>query len=63
MSYFNRNISSKFSPSHHIMEKKIYILHKKGLELLTFENNPEIHKLVREYIQEDILVYDFLYLV
>ncbi len=27
-----------------------------GLELLTFENNPEIHKVVREYINEDILV-------
>lgn len=27
----------------------------KALELLTFENNPEIHKLLKEYIQEDIV--------
>ena len=27
----------------------------KALELLTFENNPEIHELVKKYVKEDVL--------
>jgi hypothetical protein len=27
----------------------------KALELLTFENNPEIHELVKQYVKEDVL--------
>lgn len=27
----------------------------KALELLTFENNPEIHKLLKQYVKEDLL--------
>jgi 8-oxo-dGTP pyrophosphatase MutT (NUDIX family) len=39
-----------------VLVKNEWIELEKGLELLTFENNLEIHKLVREYIKEDILV-------
>lgn len=28
---------------------------ERGLEILTFENNPEIHKVLRRYVKEDIL--------
>ena len=39
-----------------VLVKNEWIELEKGLELLTFENSPEIHKLVRAYIVDDILV-------